>query len=95
VKVSPETVLQIAALANLHVDTDELPRMQHDLEAILGYVEQLSELDLTGVSPTASVVDIPTPMRSDDALRTLPNSEVVRNAPMHAKGSYVVPKVIE
>ena len=94
-KITPETVLRIAALARLHVEGDELPRMQRDLEAILGYVQQLSELDLSGVSPTATVLDDPTPLRSDDSVRTLPTSEVVRNAPRSHGGAYVVPKVID
>ncbi len=93
--ITADTVRGLAALARLELDAAEVERMRHDLAAMLEYVEQLSELDVSNVPPTAHVLDVATPLRSDGELRQLPVSEVLRNAPRHDRGSYVVPKVIE
>ena len=94
-EITADTVRGLAALARLELDAAEVERMRHDLAVMLEYVEQLSELDVSNVPPTAHVLDVATPLRSDDELRQLPVSEVLRNAPQHDRGSYVVPKVIE
>ena len=93
--ISAETVRGLAALAQLELDDAEIEHLRRDLAAMLGYVEQLSGLDVEDVPPTVHVLDVATPFRSDDELRRLPVSEVVRNAPEHDDGSYVVPKVLE
>ena len=51
--VSDEQVLQVAALANLELTAEELPAMGRDLNAILGYIAQLNELDVANVAPMA------------------------------------------
>jgi aspartyl-tRNA(Asn)/glutamyl-tRNA(Gln) amidotransferase subunit C len=95
VEITADTVRGLAALARLELDDVQVERMRRDLAAMLDYVEQLSELDVSGVPPTAHVLDVATPFRTDDEVRRLPVEEVVRNAPRHDRGSYVVPKVIE
>jgi len=95
VEITAETVRGLAALAQLELDDAEVERMRVDLAAILDYVDQLSALDVEGVPPTAHVLDVDTPFRSDDHVRRLPVSEVVRNAPDHDDNSYVVPKILE
>jgi aspartyl-tRNA(Asn)/glutamyl-tRNA(Gln) amidotransferase subunit C len=94
-RISAETVLELADLARLRLDPEEVERMRRDLDAILGYVEKLSELDTTQVPPTAHVLDISTPLRLDRVAGVLPVKEVVRNAPQHDESSMIVPKVIE
>jgi aspartyl-tRNA(Asn)/glutamyl-tRNA(Gln) amidotransferase subunit C len=94
-RISAETVLELADLARLRLDPEEVERMRRDLDAILGYVEKLSELDTTQVPPTAHVLDIATPLRLDRVAGVLPVKEVVRNAPQHDESSMIVPKVIE
>jgi aspartyl-tRNA(Asn)/glutamyl-tRNA(Gln) amidotransferase subunit C len=95
VKITAETVQQLCELARLRLEPDEAESMRRDLERILDYVEKLSELNTEGVPPTAHVIEIATPMRPDDAERHLSVEEVLRNAPRHADGSFVVPRVIE
>jgi aspartyl-tRNA(Asn)/glutamyl-tRNA(Gln) amidotransferase subunit C len=95
VEITADTVRGLAALARIELDAAEVERMRRDLAAMLDYVEQLSELDVSDVPPTAHVLDVPTPFRADGDLRRLPVAEVVRNAPQHDRGSYVVPKVLE
>ncbi len=94
-EITADTVRGLAALARIELDAAEVERMRNDLAAMLDYVEQLSELDVSDVPPTAHVLDVPTPFRADGDLRRLPVAEVVRNAPQHDRGSYVVPKVLE
>jgi aspartyl-tRNA(Asn)/glutamyl-tRNA(Gln) amidotransferase subunit C len=95
VEVTNDTVRGLAALAHLELDDEEVERMRRDMAEMLDYVEQLAELDVSDVPPTAHVLDVATPFRSDDQVRTLPVEEVVRNAPQHEGSSYVVPKVLE
>jgi len=95
VKIRTETVRALADLASLELAPEELERMRRDLDAILAYVDKLSELDTSNVPPTAHVLDIPTPFRPDQVRDVLPVSEVVRNAPDHDDTSMIVPKVIE
>ncbi len=94
-KISAETVLELAELARLQLSPEEVERMQRDLDSILEYVDKLSELDTENVPPTAHVLDIATPYRADEVAGVLPVEEVVRNAPVHDATSMIVPKVIE
>lgn len=93
--ITRDTVLYIAKLARLELAESEVPRMQRDLDAVLGYVASLQALDTTGVPPTTHVLDIATPLRHDRIAGVLPVSEVVRNAPEHTESAMVVPKVLE
>ena len=93
--ITRETVLYVARLARLQLAADEVTRMQRDLDAVLGYVNTLSQLDTTGVLPTTHVLEIPTPLRPDEVRDVLPVAEVVRNAPQHDESAMIVPKVLE
>lgn len=102
--VSMEEVERVAELANLDLEVDEKPRMQRDLNAILEYVAQLSELDTTGVEPMAQVSDL-LDGRADsghgvslrgDALRpSLDRTRVMEEAPDTDGAFFRTPKVIE
>jgi aspartyl-tRNA(Asn)/glutamyl-tRNA(Gln) amidotransferase subunit C len=65
--VSEEQVLQVAALANLELTPEELPAMGRDLNAILGHIAQLNELDVANVAPMAQVSEIVAGLLSDGA----------------------------
>jgi aspartyl-tRNA(Asn)/glutamyl-tRNA(Gln) amidotransferase subunit C len=93
--ITRETVLYVARLARLRLSEAEVPRMQRDLDAILGYVAALRELDTAGVPPTTHVLDIATPLRRDEVRDVLAVAEVVRNAPEHDESAMIVPKVLE
>ena len=68
--------------------------MARDLDQILGYVETLSELDTTGIEPTAHAVSLSTPMREDRAVSPIEPELALSNAPEREGSSFVVPKVI-
>jgi aspartyl-tRNA(Asn)/glutamyl-tRNA(Gln) amidotransferase subunit C len=102
--VEIEEVCRVAGLANLELTAEEIPGMQRDLNAILGYVDQLNELDTTGVEPLTQIGELvasSTASAPDDALRadqprpSLDRALVMREAPETDGAFFKVPKVIE
>ena len=98
--VDKETVAKIAALARIRMSDDALDRMVPELNQILGWVEQLGEVDVTGIEPMTAV--IPNTLRlRDDVVDADPltggnrRDAVLANAPAAEHGFFGVPKVIE
>ncbi|HEY9898996.1 MAG TPA: Asp-tRNA(Asn)/Glu-tRNA(Gln) amidotransferase subunit GatC [Pantanalinema sp.] len=92
--ITQETVHHVAKLARLALDPAEEATLTEQLGAILGYVEQLKELDTTGVAPTAHPIALRNVTR-DDALRpSLTQAEVLQNAPAAEQGMFRVPKIL-
>jgi aspartyl-tRNA(Asn)/glutamyl-tRNA(Gln) amidotransferase subunit C len=93
--VDNETVRRIAKLARIAVEEERVEPMVNELNQILTWVEQLSEVDIEGVAPLTSVVAQRLKMR-DDVVNAGGDPEgVTRNAPDGEDGFYVVPKVVE
>ncbi len=103
VEVSLDDVRHVADLANLELTAEELPRMARDLNAILGHVAQLSELDTTAVEPMAQVGQMLglTPAAAGETLRpdaikpSIDRAAVMAEAPESEGRFFKVPKVIE
>ena len=93
--VSPEQVRHIAKLARIAMSDDELERLGPELNAIIGWVEQLAEVDTTGVEPLATVVDQKLRLREDQVTDGDCRDAVLANAPAAEHGFFAVPKVIE
>jgi len=100
--VTEENVRQVAALANLELTPQELPTMQRDLNAILGYIAQLNELDTTAVEPMAQVSEVDsasaaaeTPLREDAPVASLDRAAVLRSAPETDGVFFKLPRVME
>ena len=98
--IDREQVAKIAALARIRMSDEELDRMVPELNGILGWVEQLGEVDCTGIEPMTAV--IPNTLRlRDDVVDADPltgggvRDEVLANAPAAEHGFFAVPKVIE
>ena len=89
------TVAGIAHLARIRVDDDRLETMVGELNNILGWIEQLGEVDTGGVAPMTSVADMQAPMRQDVVNDGNYQDRVLANAPAAADGFFGVPKVIE
>lgn len=89
------TVKRVARLARIAVTEEEAAKMEHELNAILGFVEQLDEVDVTGVEPMTSVTPMTMKKRSDDVTDGDKAEDVVANAPIHEGNFFVVPKVVE
>jgi aspartyl-tRNA(Asn)/glutamyl-tRNA(Gln) amidotransferase subunit C len=101
--VTLDGVRRVAELANLELTAAEEPRMQRDLSAILGHIDQLNELDTTGVPPMAQVGEMlggtllgrGEALRMDEVRPSLDRSEVMSAAPETDGRFFKVPKVIE
>jgi aspartyl-tRNA(Asn)/glutamyl-tRNA(Gln) amidotransferase subunit C len=85
----------VAHLARLHLTTDEEKKLGAQLGHILGYIEKLKELDVTGVEPTAHAVPMVNVTRMDEIRPSLANEDALRNAPAKANGLFIVPKIVE
>jgi aspartyl-tRNA(Asn)/glutamyl-tRNA(Gln) amidotransferase subunit C len=85
----------VARLARVALTPAEEARLGPQLDAILGYVAQLREVDVTGVEPTAHAVPLVNVTRPDEVTPSLTNEEALRNAPAKAGGMFVVPKIVE
>ena len=101
--VGLDEVRHVAELANLELTAEELPRMARDLNAVLGYIAQMNELDTSAVEPMAQVGEALgiAPAQSGETLRadvvkpSLDRSEVMAAAPETDGRFFKVPKVIE
>ncbi len=89
------TVARIARLARIDVPQGELAPLAGELSHILGWIEQLGEVDTDGVEPMTSVVAAKLPMREDVVTEGGDAGVVLSNAPSQADGFFVVPKVVE
>jgi len=93
--VDQTTVRRIARLARIAVTEAEVPHLQGELNAILGFVEQLNEVDVAGVEPMTSVTPMLMKKRQDVVNDGNYPERVLRNAPASEAGYFVVPKVVE
>ncbi|MBL6934423.1 MAG: Asp-tRNA(Asn)/Glu-tRNA(Gln) amidotransferase subunit GatC [Alphaproteobacteria bacterium] len=89
------TVARIATLARIRVPEGELEGLAAEMEKIIGWVEQLDEVNTDEVPPMASVVDVDLPWRADKVSDGDCRDKVLANAPDKAEGFFAVPKVIE
>ena len=89
------TVKRVAHLARIAVPEADLPKLQGELNAILGFVEQLNEVDVEGVEPMTSVVSVKMRRRQDVVTDGEIAGDVTANAPVSEDNFYLVPKVVE
>ena len=93
--VDIETVRRVARLARIAVTAEEAERMSGELNHILGFVEQLNEVDVTGVEPMTSVIPMAIKKRQDVVTDGGKPADIVANAPATAENFFLVPKVVE
>jgi aspartyl-tRNA(Asn)/glutamyl-tRNA(Gln) amidotransferase subunit C len=89
------TVSRIARLARIGVPDEDLEQLGAELTNILGWVEQLNEVDTADVPPMTSVVEMQLPRRRDVVTDGAYNEKILGNAPDTEEGFFVVPKVVE
>ena len=93
--VDQNTVKRVARLARLKVKDEDVPRLAGELNAILGFIEQLNEVDVQGVEPLTSVVTMKMKMRKDEVTDGHVPKKIVANAPAQEDSFFMVPKVVE
>jgi aspartyl-tRNA(Asn)/glutamyl-tRNA(Gln) amidotransferase subunit C len=89
------TVARIATLARIKVPEADLEHLAGELSGILGWIEQLGEVDTTGIEPMSSAAHLRLPMREDVVTDGNIRDKVLANAPAAAHGFFAVPKVVE
>lgn len=90
-----QTVLKVARLARIEMDEGQAEKLVPQLNNILGWIEQLSEVDTDNVEPLANVVGIDLALRKDGITDGGIAGQVLANAPEETQGFFVVPKVVE
>jgi aspartyl-tRNA(Asn)/glutamyl-tRNA(Gln) amidotransferase subunit C len=93
--VDTETVRRVAHLARLAVAEDELEDLRRELNAMLAFVEQLADVDVTGIEPMTSVTPMAMKMRKDEVNDGNIADDILANAPAREDHFFVVPKVVE
>jgi len=90
-----ETARKVAKLARIAVPEERLPALAGEFNAILGFIEQLNEVDVDGVEPMVSVTPMRLPLRVDVVTDGSQQEAVLANAPDAREGFFAVPKVVE
>ncbi len=93
--IDKATVKKVATLARIAMTDEDLDRYTPQLDGMLKWVEQLSEVNTDNVKPLASVVDITNDLRADQVTDGNKQEDILRNAPETVEGFFVVPKVVE
>jgi aspartyl-tRNA(Asn)/glutamyl-tRNA(Gln) amidotransferase subunit C len=93
--VDLQTVKRVAHLARIAVSEEDAERMTGELNAILGFVEQLNEVDVSGVEPMTSVIPMEMKERQDVVTDGAKAADIVANAPATEENFFLVPKVVE
>lgn len=93
--IDESTAARVAKLARIKVEDDALPALAQEFNAILGFIEQLEEVDVEGVEPMISVTPMALPQREDVVTDGGHQARVLANAPDAREGFFSVPKVVE
>ncbi|MBX3595203.1 Asp-tRNA(Asn)/Glu-tRNA(Gln) amidotransferase subunit GatC [Sphingomonas sp.] len=93
--VTKDTVKKVASLARIAISDEDAERLTPELNNILGWIEQLGEVDTTGVEPTTAVIPNIQRLRDDVVNDGDMRDAVLANAPLAEHGFFTVPKVIE
>jgi aspartyl-tRNA(Asn)/glutamyl-tRNA(Gln) amidotransferase subunit C len=88
-------VKYVAHLARLSLSAEEEEKIGTQLGNILGYIEKLKEVDVSGVEPTAHAFPLVNVTRLDEVQPCLAHEEAMHNAPAQANGLFMVPKIVE
>ncbi len=93
--LDPATVRRIARLARIHVGDTEAEQLAGELNGILGWIEQLNEVDVEGIDPLTGAAQMAMRLRPDAVTDGGIPDQVLGNAPDRAGTFYAVPKVVE
>ena len=89
------STIQLAKLARLSVNDNQLNSLEKDLKSILKFIDQLKEINTEDIDPTSNSLDQKLILRDDIAENALSNEDLLKNVPESELGFFVVPKVIE
>jgi aspartyl-tRNA(Asn)/glutamyl-tRNA(Gln) amidotransferase subunit C len=93
--IDKDTAARVAKLARIKVEEDALPALAEEFNTILGFIEQLNEVDVEGVEPMTSVTPQKLKRRVDEVTDGNQQDKALSNAPDAREGFFAVPKVVE
>ncbi|MEL6234493.1 MAG: Asp-tRNA(Asn)/Glu-tRNA(Gln) amidotransferase subunit GatC [Pseudomonadota bacterium] len=93
--IDEDTARRVAHLARIRVEEADLAPLAQELSGILGWIEQLQEVDVDGVAPMSAVNPMPLKRRADEVTDGGIRDRVLANAPATREGFFTVPKVVE
>ena len=93
--IDTATAAKVAKLARIRVEDEDLPALAQEFNTILGFIEQLNEVDVEGVEPMVSVTPMRLKRRDDEVTDGDQQDKVLSNAPDAREGFFAVPKVVE
>ena len=93
--IDRDTAARVAKLARIRVEENDLPALAQEFNNILGFIEQLNEVDIEGVEPMTSVTPQRLKRRKDEVTDGGYQEKVLSNAPDAREGFFAVPKVVE
>lgn len=93
-KITPQEILHVAALARLELEETAIEAFAGQVGDILAYVDTLNGVDTSGVAPTSHAISLTNAFREDVITPHLENAAALANAPAEEDGSFLVPKVI-
>lgn len=93
--IDENTAAKVAKLARIEVESQDLKALAKEFNDILGFIEQLNEVDVEGIEPMTSVTPQKLIRRSDIVSDGNKQTSVLKNAPISREGFYAVPKVVE
>ena len=88
-------VRYVADLVRLKLTDDEIAKLQPQLDHVLSYIEQLNEVNVDGIEPTAHASAVYNVFRADNPRDTFTQEQAIANAPHSGSGLFLVPKVVE
>ena len=92
--ITEKEVIDVANLARLSLNPDEVSSVTEQLDRILGYVAKLNEINTDGVEATSHVQAITNAFREDELKDSLPRNDALANAPRQNEEAFIVPRVI-
>lgn len=93
--IDENTAARVAKLARIKVEPEALPALAAEFNTILGFIEQLNEVDINGIEPMVSVTPMQAPLRDDVITAGNQQPAILSNAPDAREGFFAVPKVVE
>lgn len=94
-EINDKLVSYVAELAHLKLDDDQRAQAAADLARMIGYVDQLSELDTDGVEPMSHAFPVVNVFREDEVRPSMERELILKNAPKQKEGCFLVPKTVE
>jgi aspartyl-tRNA(Asn)/glutamyl-tRNA(Gln) amidotransferase subunit C len=94
-RISKDQVKHVAHLARLAVTEEEAELLTEQLDKIIGFAEELSELDTDNVEPTTHVLELNNVLREDEVRNSVSADEALKNAPAQKDGQFKVPNIME